>query len=253
MINPMSLEGKRILVTGASSGIGQAIAILLSELGANVVLVARDQKRLNKTLALLAGEGHLAESMDLALLDDIPAWFAKIIESFGVLDGLVHSAGIQYTAPLQSIQLSDMALMFRINFDAAMMLAQAFRKRNAHNPVRSGIVYISSVASLSGVPGNAAYAATKGALTSLARTLALELARDNIRVNTVVPALVRTELAETLLTKLSQKQREALMERHPLGLGQVEDVAHAVAFLLSEAGRWITGTSLIVDGGYTAQ
>lgn len=253
MINPMSLSGRRVLVTGASSGIGRAIAKLLSDLGACVLLVARDSDRLTKAVASLSGNGHLAKAMDLSDLDVIPSWFSEIIREFGPLDGLVHSAGIQLTMPLQGIKTVDMDRMFRINFDAAVVLTQAFRKKNAHNNSRSGVVYISSVACVSGVPGNAIYAASKGALVSLAKSLALELSRQNIRVNTVVPALVQTDIAQTLLAKLPQKQRESLIERHPLGLGRVEDVAHAVAFLLSEAGCWITGTSLFVDGGYTAQ
>ena len=252
MINPMSLSGRRVLVTGASAGIGKATAKMLSDLGASVLLVARSQDRLTEVIASLSGEGHLSMSMDLSDLDAIPSWFLKVTQEFGPLDGLVHSAGIQLTMPLQGIKVADMDRMFRINFGSAVVLTQAFRKNNAHNNSRSGIIYISSVASVSGVPGNAVYAASKGALTSLTKSLALELSRQNIRVNTVVPALIQTDIANNLLAKLPQKQREALIERHPLGLGQVKDVAHAVAFLLSDAGCWITGTSLFVDGGYTA-
>ena len=253
MINPMSLSGQRVLVTGASSGIGRGTAKLLSELGAHVLLVARDRVRLSETMGSLAGEGHLAESVDLSDLENINPWFSKTIKAFGPLDGLVHCAGIQFMAPLQRLKIVDMERMFRVNFESAVMLSQAFRKQNAHNNSKSVIVYISSVACVSGVPGNSAYAASKGALTSLTKSLALELSRQNIRVNTVIPALVQTDIADTILEGLPQKQREALIERHPLGLGEVKDVAHAVAFLLADTGRWITGTSLFVDGGYTAQ
>jgi NAD(P)-dependent dehydrogenase (short-subunit alcohol dehydrogenase family) len=251
MVNPMDLTGRRILVTGASGGIGRAIAVTLSQLGARIVAAARNPERLAETLSRLEGEGHRTESFDLSAVDQIPAWLKSLTADTGPLDGLVHSAGVFPIRPLQTTSRKDLADVLSVNFEAAFMLTKGFRQRDCHSE-RASVVYLSSVAATRGEAGLSAYAASKGALESMTRVLARELARDRIRVNAVAAGLVETAMAGGLRSVVTDEQYQAVVGKYPLGIGAPRDVALAVAFLLAETGRWITGASLIVDGGYSA-
>ena len=139
----------------------------------------------------------------------------------------------------------------RINVTAALCLAKAFRQKNV-STAGSSIVYLSSVMGIVGQSGQTAYSASKGALVTLAKSLTLELSRENIRVNCVAPAVVNTEMSEKMFQSLTPEQVKQIESMHPLGIGTPRDVANAIAFLLADTGRWITGTTLVVDGGYTA-
>jgi len=254
MHNPMDLSGRTILVTGASSGIGRETCVVLAGLGARIVLTGRRREELERTAALLGAAGHRVEPFDLADLDAIPAWLKGVAAAAGPLDDFVHSAGVHFTLPVRATSAQQFAGLMRVNVDAAFALAKGFRQKNvrrAGSP--SGVVFLSSVMGLVGQTGITAYSASKGALVSLTKSLALELARELIRVNCVAPGVVRTKMAEHAEQKLTEEQQQALEALHPLGIGTPRDVAHAVAFLLGESGRWITGTTLVVDGGYTAQ
>lgn len=250
MYNPMELTGRTILVTGASSGIGRETAVLLSRLGARVVLVARNQERLYETLSLMTGEGHIVLPFDLSNCRDIPRLFSGLIEKTGPMSGLVHSAGKNILLPFKMQTEKQLEDVMKINFNAALLLAQQFSKKKYHKPA-SSIVFISSISGLIGEQGNAVYSASKGALNGLMKTLAVELA-PSIRVNCVNPGYVMTELTENLNEKLTDDGIANIRAMHPLGIGSPVDVANAVAFLLADTGRWITGTTMIVDGGYTA-
>jgi len=250
--NPMDLSGRTILVTGASSGLGKGIAELLSKLGAKLVLVARDEPRLQATLDNLAGQGHATEIFDLAQTDAIPVWMREIARRHGVLHGLVHSAGILKTIPLRMQMAVDWENAMRLNVAAAAALTKGFRQKGVYSGSGS-IVFLSSVMGLTGQPGQVLYSATKGALLAMSRSMALELASEGIRVNCVAPAVVAAGMTENYQKSVSPEQFAAITAMHPLGLGQPEDVANAVAFLLADTARWITGTTLVVDGGYTAQ
>jgi len=252
MMSPMDMTGRTILVTGASSGIGRETSRLLSELSARVILVGRNRERLELTASVLIGRGHQIETFDLTQLDAVSDWLKRIVQRTGPLDGLVHSAGIGATLPVKAWSSSVHDSVMKINVSACLALAQGFRRPDIHNR-QSSIVFVSSVAGLVGAVGISIYSASKGAVVALTKSLALELVRDGIRVNCVAPGAVETELVEESRRVLSQQQMTRLAEMHPLGIGNPRDVAHAIAFLLADTSRWITGTTLAVDGGYTAQ
>lgn len=251
MINPLDLTGQTILVTGASSGIGRETARLISQLGGHVVLVGRNEERLAETLRSLDGEGHRAELLDLSSTDEIPRWLKKISASSGPLHGLVHSAGIHKLRPLRVLSSHILEDVMRINVGAAIGLAKGFLQKGVCAPSGS-IVFLSSVTGLTGQAGVAAYSASKGAIVALTRALAVELAGEHIRVNCVAPGVVTTQMGQGLLGMLTPEQGAALEAMHLLGLGRPRDVSYAIAFLLAETARWITGTVLVVDGGYIA-
>lgn len=251
MYNPMSLAGKRILVTGASSGLGRACAEMISRLGGEVVLVARDELRLQQTLERLEGSGHRMEVFDLSNVEAIPGWMKEVTAEDKPLDGLVHSAGIQITMPIKMMKVTEYERLMTINLTSAYFLAKGFRQRGVYSTPAS-LVFLSSTAGLVGQAALSAYCASKAALQGLSKSLALEFSREGIRINCVSPGLVETEMVKGLSKEMTQEQLEMSISAHPLGLGQPEDVAHAVVFLLANTGRWITGSNLVIDGGYTA-
>ena len=249
--NPMDLSGRTILVTGASSGLGKGIAEMLARLGARVVLVARNPDRLRAVQDLLTGQGHEVEPFDLSSVETIPSWLKEVGQKYGPLDGLVHSAGVLPTKPLRMQSATDWENALRLNVSAGAALAKGFRQRNVRAETAS-LVYLSSVMGITGQPGQILYSATKGALISMVRSMALELAPEKMRINCVAPAVVMAGMSEHLQQSVSAEQFANITAMHPLGLGKAEDVAHAVAFLLADTARWITGTTMVVDGGYTA-
>jgi len=249
MINPMDISGRIIMVTGASSGLGREISILLSQLGSHVILVGRNEEQLNKTLSLMEGDKHYIKSFDLKEVDEITKWMKAIAYETGSLSGLVHSAGISATLPLRGTSTKKLEDIMRINFTAAVNLTKAIRLKGVRAKSVS-IVYISSVAGLGGEPGLTAYSASKGALLSFCRSAAVELANEGIRINSVTPGYVMTEMGKKTKSTLSFEHFKALEAKHPLGFGTPRDVANAVAFLLADTARWITGTTMVVDGGY---
>lgn len=251
MTPPFSLAGKRILVTGASSGLGRATAVLASQMGARVVLTGRDAARLEETRAQLGGEGHHAASRDLRATGEIPGWMKQLTSEVGTLDGVAHAAGIQIVRPVRVLDDAVLNETMAVNLNTALALTKGFRQKGVCADGGS-VVFFSSVMGLTGQAGQAAYSASKGALISMCRSLAVELARERIRVNCVAPGLVQTGMAARLQGALTPAQFEAVTAMHPLGLGRPEDVAAAVVFLLSPAAAWMTGATLVIDGGYSA-
>jgi NAD(P)-dependent dehydrogenase (short-subunit alcohol dehydrogenase family) len=249
----ISLINKRIVVTGASSGIGAATAELCASLGAKVLLMGRDEIRLAQICTRLMGEGHVVSAIDLTSYDLLEENLTALLRSFGPVDGMVHSAGIEMTRPLKMLKPKNIQEVFEVNVTAGLNLARILTKSNNWCADGGSIVYISSIVGEVGQPGKIGYSASKGALRAAAKSMALEFASKRIRVNCILPAMVRTPMSENLLASLSNDARQNIEKMHPLGIGSVEDVANSCVFLLSDVSKWITGASMVVDGGYSAQ
>ncbi|ROM30741.1 3-oxoacyl-ACP reductase [Pseudomonas protegens] len=245
--NPFSLKGKRVLVTGASSGLGQAIALSFARMGAEVIATARDRERLTKTFEELQSISDLPHQMILADLTIAEERNAVVAALGSEIHGLVHSAGISRLCPTRMMTDTHLQEVHAINFEAPMLLTQGVLKRNLVADDGS-ILFLSSIAAHIGVAGVGAYSASKAALIAASRCLAMELVKRRIRVNCLSPSLVETPiLAETAkVTSLDQ-----LLEDYPLGFGRPDDIANAAIFMISGASRWITGTTLVMDGGLT--
>lgn len=249
--NPMSLGGRTILVTGATSGIGRATAIYVSRLGARVIASGRNEGRLNETLAALDGDGHVGRIFDLAALDGIVPWLKALCAEVGPLNGIAHCAAVQATRPIQAINAAFVQDVLLQNLGAALMLAQGFRLKACHGSPAS-LVYVSSSAALKTAPGNVVYASSKGGIISAVKGLGVELVRDGVRVNAVAPAMIDTPMTDQFRAILSEDNFKRVIDLHPLGLGHPDDVAGAIAFLLADTAKWITGSVLNVDGGFLA-
>ncbi|MDT9200341.1 SDR family oxidoreductase [Limnospira fusiformis KN01] len=249
----IDLTGKVVIVTGASSGIGRQCAIDCSRLGARVALFGRDQVRLQQTLSECDyPDQHMIVGLDLCDYDKIEPGIKDCVERLGKLSGLIHSAGISTTLPLSSLKADNFEHFIATNVISSFLLAKTVTKRALFSDEGGSIVFMSSVMGVVGERGKTLYSATKGALISGARSLALELAPRKIRVNTISPGVVVTPLSERAIYNQSAESRRRIEELHPLGLGTPEDIANACAFLLSDASRWVTGSNLILDGGYSA-
>lgn len=251
--NPFSLDEKTILITGASSGIGRECAIICSQMGANVIIIGRDETRLNETFQLLNHERkHTKYIYDLNKVDSIELLVKQIHNDSGPIDGFVHAAGIEKTLPLKLLKPEDYNKVYTINAVSAFEFIRLFSNKKYFNN-GGHIVLISSITSIIGRSGVSAYAASKGAMVSAIKTMAQEFALKNICINCISPGTVLTPLMVNYLSTLTEEEYKNRISGFPLGLGRVDDIANACVFLLSDASRWITGTNLIVDGGYTAR
>lgn len=250
MINPMDLSGKHIILTGASSGIGRATALYLSKLGAQLTLIARNEQRLQDVLAQLEGERHTYRIYDLAHREGICDLIADIVAQQGKVDGLAYCAGVEGLYPLKLLTPSRLDEVMTINTLSFIEMARVLSNRKYRKPSVS-FVAISSVAGNRGFSAKVAYCSSKAALDSAARALAHELAPAGIRVNTLAPGWIETEMYQQHLDSVSDSLvQNELSSLQYLGLGKPEDVASAIAFMLSDASQFITGTQLAVDGGY---
>jgi NAD(P)-dependent dehydrogenase (short-subunit alcohol dehydrogenase family) len=246
--HPFSLDDKTIFVTGASSGIGRAIAIECSKLGAKLIITGRDEKRLDDTFSDLQGSGHIQFRADLSSVAEITA----LIKSLPLLDGFVCNAGVNKLLPIQFITEKELGETFQINSIAPILLTKNLVKRKKlKNP--SSIVYISSIAGVfSASPANSMYSASKGAMNGFMKNAALDLAKKGIRCNSVNPGFIKTNLSD--IKELKEDQLEKHLSKYPIKrFGTPEDVAYATIYLLSDASSWVTGAPFLIDGGYTIQ
>jgi len=246
-----NLDGKTFLVTGASSGVGREIACELSKAKAKVLLSGRDADRLEETQALCKNTTIICP-FDLINIEVLPKFVRELAKLHGQISGLVHSAGVEQTLPLKVIQPKKLLEIVTINALSAVMLMKGFTSRGTFAK-HSSAVFISSIAGHIGNKGLVGYSMSKGALEQMVKCLALELQPLGIRVNSVAPAQLETPMLARYNDLISDEQKLKNINSHPSGLGKPEDVASAALFLLSDASKFITGVSLLVDGGYCAQ
>jgi len=252
--NPfVDFEQKLVMVTGATSGIGRAISMELSRQNARIILLGRDEKKLAEVIKELNGTGHHALCLDLRDVASIDSLLKETAKTIGRIYGLCHCAGIVETRPLASARADGIKAMFDINVVAGIEIARVVSRRDVIDEAGGSFLFISSVYGMVGKPGQIGYSASKGAVVAAARAMAVELARRNIRVNVLSPGLVKTNMTQKAFSLFSEEQVKAIADAHPLGVGKPEDVGRAAVFLLAPQNVWITGTNLVIDGGYTAQ
>lgn len=243
MYNPFSLEGKIIFITGASSGIGRATAIECSKMGATVIITGRNEERLNETFKALEGEGHQQIVADLTIQEDID----NLVSQIDFLDGLVNNAGLGRNKPVSFIKMDDLEYVYQTNVFASILLTKSLLKKKKIN--RGGsLVFTSSISSRLNSPGIAMYASSKAAISSFMRSCAVELGDKCIRSNAVLPGMVETKLinrGDYTEDDMNRDREFYALKRY----GKPEEIAYAIIYLLSDASSWVTGTSLVVDGG----
>jgi NAD(P)-dependent dehydrogenase (short-subunit alcohol dehydrogenase family) len=241
--SPFSLEGRHILVTGASSGIGEAAARLCAQMGARVIACGRNEERLQKVVSELAGDGHLAVVGDLT----DPAGRQAVVDAVPALDGCVFSAGAAALAPVRMISQRHLDAMFAVNYDAPVLLTQGLL---AKRKVAQGasLVYVTAIAEHVAPNATGVYSGAKAALTATVRTIAVEQARQGIRANCVSPGYVATPMLEGLQSVMNTQDK---VELAPLGVIEPDEIAAGIAWLLAPASRWVSRTSLVIDAGLT--
>ena len=243
MENVFSLSGKTILVTGASSGIGRAVAVLCSKMDAKVIITGRNTQRLDQTLSLMQGCNNISVTGDITKKNDIHT----IVDGLPSLDGIVHCAGIGHRKVCKQLEEVDIDNVMDINFKAPVMLQTEILKRKKISKGAS-VVFVASIAAESPSYGNAIYSASKGALISYANCLGLELAQRQIRVNVISPAMVWTDLI--LNDSVTKEQLQEDEKKYPLKrYGQPQDVANLAVYLLSDAASWMTISNVKITGG----
>jgi NAD(P)-dependent dehydrogenase (short-subunit alcohol dehydrogenase family) len=239
--DPFTLEGRRILVTGASSGIGAATARLCANLGAQVLACGRDIARLDAVVASLAGSGHQPIAGDLT----DPAARQALVDAVPTLDGCVFSAGIATLAPIRMVSQRHIDMLFAVNYHAPVLLTQALLARRKLAP-KASLVYVTAIADHTAPFATGVYSGAKGALASTVRTIALEISKQGMRANSVSPGYVATPMMEGLQAVMNSGD---MMQLAPLGVIEPDEVAAGIAFLLAPASRWVSRTALTIDAG----
>mgnify|MGYP002639354540 CR=1 FL=1 len=241
------LTGKKILVTGASSGIGKHAAILISKQGGKLIITGRDKSRLEETLKELSGDNHLSIVADLVIEDEL----VNLVSQLPKLDGLVHCAGIVGPTPVKFIRENDIKKMLRINFEVPVLLTSRILLMKKLVD-KSSVVFMSTVATKMPYFGGALYNSSKSAIESYSSTLALELVKKGIRSNCLSPGLVNTPLIKKPVSdgqmEIVDESLGRYLKKYPMGIGEPDDVANAIAFFLSDESRWVSGTNLVMGG-----
>lgn len=254
MNNPMSLENKTIIITGAASGIGRETAKLLHSLGAKLLLLDINEDGLNDIKNQLNNNVSVSK-IDLTDLESIKNVLVKGMEELNSgYTGLVHCAGIPSVVPLRALSSESYEKVMKINVEAGLMLAKSFISKQVHDASKqSSIVFISSVYGVVGSSANVAYATSKSAIIGMTKSLAIELAKKNTRVNCIAPGFIKTNMADGVNSMFDAEYADKIESMHPLGWGEAIDIANGIAFLLSDASKWTTGAVFNIDGGFTAQ
>ena len=238
-----------IVVTGASSGIGRCTARTIIESGSKVVLTSRTAVMLEESIKGFSEENYAIIPWDLSDLDSLQDYTKKVKETVGPISGFVHCAGIQKTMPLSLVKKQTIFDVFNLNTFSGMLLVSMFSK-NGYFAESASFVLISSLAAREGAMGKSIYAASKGAIEGFIPATASELALKGIRLNAVIPGVVKTEMVDDFFKNLSDEQKKAFEDSYPLGLGDPVDVANLIEYLLSDKAKWITGECYKIDGGH---
>jgi len=252
--NPFSLDKKLVIVTGASSGIGRQCAILCRQNGAEVIIMGRNTDRLEETLRLMSvPANHNLYSFDLNKFEKTEEVITEIVNRHGKISGLINCAGISTTLPFNMVRPEKLSEFFSTNVQAAINITRIVHRQANFSEKGGSIIFLASVMGEVGEVGKSIYSITKGALIAGAKSLALELAPRKIRVNCISPGVVITPMSDSAIYSRNEESLNKIRNLHPLGLGLPDDVANACVYLLSDASRWVTGTNLLIDGGYTAR
>lgn len=239
------------LVTGATSGIGKGVVHELNKLGASVLAIGRDLDNLNSLKeSVELPDNLILEVKDLSKSEGLNKWILELSKKYGRLKGMVLSAGIQQILPISAVlSVEKSKELFEVNYFSNIQLVKGFCDRRSNIGKSSSIVFISSIASIRGNAGIVGYAASKGAINSAVKSLAIEVARLGIRINAILPGLVMTEMIKSWKEVYTEEYLEKINKSYPLGIGKIEDVVQPILFLLSDKAKWITGSEIIVDGG----
>ena len=237
---------QRFIVTGASSGIGKGVALLLNQLGATVIGIGRNRERLEGMMAKAQHPGNVfLEQKDLAEdIGGLPAYIKSLREKYGKFQGMAYCAGLPCINPLRAVDYGEIQRIFAVNYFAAVFMAKGFADKRNNMGSGSSMVFMASRGGVLTDPGMTAYAGSKGALIASMQAIAKELAPTGIRVNCVSPALVQTDMADEIALQYAEGN-------YPMGLGKVSDIANMVVFLLSEKTRWVSAQNYIMDCGLT--
>jgi NAD(P)-dependent dehydrogenase (short-subunit alcohol dehydrogenase family) len=242
--NPFQLQGKTILVTGASSGIGKEAAIVISKAGGTLVITGRDTNRLEETYSSLSNLGHIAIPADLSNTGDL----ANLADQLPELDGIVYSAGITGHLPAKFIRDEDITTFFNTNYRAPVLMTGMILKKKKLKS-KASLIFLSSISTKFPFYGGALYGSSKAAIEAYSKVLAIELASKGIRSNCISPSFVRTPMVEGAAETISNEVLEKFEKMMPLGFGEPQDVAYAILYLLSDASKWVTGSNMVLGGG----
>ena len=249
MINPMDLTGKRILVTGATGGMGHVTSVQLSRLGAKVVLCDMNEEALQRTFGMLEGDGHAMYTFNLNDVDGIEGLVKQMTSECGPFHGFAHCAGIAPMRPLKMTKKEDIVNVMNANFFSFIEIVRCITKKGCFEDEGS-IVAISSTASIQGKQSKVAYSASKAALDGAIRCLVCDLKKKKIRVNSIMPCWVNTRMYQGYIDRYPDTfEVQEIKEKQYMGVTEPIEVANTIAFLLSDAAKTITGTSILIDGG----
>lgn len=251
MYNPMDLSDKRILITGAASGIGRETAVVLDNLGASLILLDIKEKGLDDTIGMLSNSNkHKAYTIDLCKCEEIEALIKTIIKENGTFDGFVHCAGIAPMRPFLMTKTENIDRVMRINFYSFVEIVRVLTKTKNGFANGGSIVAMSSTGSIHGKPTKIAYSASKASIDAALRCITVELKERKIRINSVMPSWVRTQMFDSFMADYPDSQDvKEINEKQYLGVSEPNEVANTIAFLLSDATKTITGTTILMDGG----
>lgn len=252
MKNILDLTDQSYIVTGAASGIGRATALSISEYGARVLLVDIDEEKLSLVASECKGKTDTLV-IDLTDSEAINCKLKQKLSTFGKLNGFIHCAGLPYVAPINAIKPDKADIVHKLNTYAVVELAKLCSKKTYYAGEKGSFVLISSVYGLVGSSANAVYAMSKGAIIALTKALAIELAPKGIRVNCIAPGFIRTPMMTDISGSFDNEYYSRLNALHPMGLGEANDIANGILYLLSDMSKWVTGSILSIDGGFTAQ